>query len=207
MASPAQVASVMDPEALLLGRVYAGAWLDQARDLDEAGALHEELDAVATLLEGIDGSRELLCSGMDRDERVALIERVFAGRASERMCDFLSVLAEHGRLGLLWVIREASGRELLRRRDVQEVWVTTAIPLDDELRGQIARAVGEAVGGEVALRELVDESILAGALVRVGDRVFDLTVASDLRRMRRAIARSLAGDAVDGRGNQDGPTA
>jgi F-type H+-transporting ATPase subunit delta len=206
MPSSTRVASVMDPEALLLGRVYAAALLDQATDLDEAGRLHEQLDAVVTLLEGIDGSRELLASGMDRDERVALVGRVFAGRTSERMCDFLSVLAEHGRLGLLGVIREASRRELLRRRDVREVWVTTAIPLDEELREQIARAVGEAVGGEVALREAVDESIVGGALIRVGDRVFDLTVASDLRRMRRAIARSLCQDAA-GQGNQDGPTA
>ncbi|HAU37019.1 MAG TPA: hypothetical protein DCX07_04810, partial [Phycisphaerales bacterium] len=68
-----------------------------------------------------------------------------------------------------------------------EVFVTTASPLDESDRAQVVAALREALQAEPIVRARVDENVLGGLVVRVGDRVFDASLATQLRRLKKAI--------------------
>jgi F-type H+-transporting ATPase subunit delta len=71
--------------------------------------------------------------------------------------------------------------------------VTTAVPLDDALRRQIAARLEASLGRPVVLRESIDTSILAGIRINVAGRVLDGSVASQLEGVRRALTSSQGG--------------
>ncbi len=76
--------------------------------------------------------------------------------------------------------------------------VTTAVPLDDDLRAQIAGQLQAITGKRIMLRERVDPTILGGAIARVGDTLIDGSLRRRFVVLRQQIAAGAFGGPDDG---------
>ena len=76
--------------------------------------------------------------------------------------------------------------------------VTTAVPLDDDLRAQIASQLQAITGKRILLRERVDPAILGGAIARVGDTLIDGSLRRRFAVLRQQIAAGAFGGPDDG---------
>jgi F-type H+-transporting ATPase subunit delta len=74
----------------------------------------------------------------------------------------------------------------------QRVEVTTAVPLEPAELERITEFVGQLVGREVVLSARVDENILGGLIVQIGDQLLDGSTASGLERMRQVVRAQVA---------------
>jgi F-type H+-transporting ATPase subunit delta len=174
--------------------VYAKAFLGSA---DKAG---RTADAVAELTSLVDdvlaaqpefaavlGSRRIA-----HDEKSAMLDRVFGGKASPMLLSFLKVLSGHGRLDALAAI----GREVQERYDEKlgrkRVKITSATALDKGVVGELTEKLRAMLGGEPVLELAVRPELIGGILIRVGDTVYDGSVVSRLTRLRtQMIDRSI----------------
>ena len=75
---------------------------------------------------------------------------------------------------------EFSGRRVAK--------VASAAKLSDEQRERLAQSLKRLYGQEVSLHERVDESLLGGATVRVGDEVIDGSLRGRIERLKRRVA-------------------
>lgn len=181
--------TVMDTEALAVAGAYAEALMGLCPGMDDARRFCDELDAVMELLWGDDDFRRLLtASQLSRSARLSLVQRVFGGRVSEPMEGLLTVLARRDRIGLLPAVKERFHRQLDARQGLVPVDVTTATEVDEASRRSMAEAMGRAMGHEVAMTVHVDERILGGLIVRVGDRRIDASLARRLENLKAAAA-------------------
>ena len=74
-------------------------------------------------------------------------------------------------------------------RGISRAEVTTAVPLDDIRRGQLAGGLAKLVGrDEVIVTESVDPEIIGGVVAKVGDRLIDGSTRTQLRAMRDSLA-------------------
>ena len=77
--------------------------------------------------------------------------------------------------------------------------ITTAAPLDDDLREQVKADLQRVTGKRIILHEKVDPTILGGAIARVGDTLIDGSVRRKLSLLRQQILRGGGlGGAEDG---------
>lgn len=76
--------------------------------------------------------------------------------------------------------------------------VTTAIPLDDDLRAQITGELRQITGKHILLDERVDPSILGGAIARVGDTLIDGSLRRRFTLLRQQIASGAFGGPDEG---------
>lgn len=76
--------------------------------------------------------------------------------------------------------------------------VTTAIPLDDEMRARIIRQLEEITGKRILLEERVDPAILGGAMARIGDTLIDGSLKRRFALLREQIVASGFGGPDDG---------
>jgi F-type H+-transporting ATPase subunit delta len=77
--------------------------------------------------------------------------------------------------------------------------LTTATPLDDDLREQVKADLQRVTGKRIILHEHVDPTILGGAIARVGDTLIDGSVRRKLSLLRQQILRGGGlGGADDG---------
>jgi F-type H+-transporting ATPase subunit delta len=78
--------------------------------------------------------------------------------------------------------------DLVRRhRGVSLAEVRTALPLEDVQRTSVVDRLHELTGDEIEINEVVDESLIGGITVRIGDRLYDASVRNRLERLRARL--------------------
>ena len=79
-------------------------------------------------------------------------------------------------------------RSLVRRqRHVSLAEVRTALPLDEEQRAAITRRLHDITGDEIQINEVLDDSLIGGISVRIGDQLYDASVRNRLERLRARL--------------------
>ncbi len=179
----------VDVGAYHLGMVYAKALLGATEKTGNTDEVLAELDAlVDDVLRRHPQIDAALATAMIKNEdKAAIVGRVFAGRVTMLFLNFLKVVAGHGRGGCLRAIRKAARDLLDQQRGRVRVRLTTAVPLDAELARRTKTHRRAAPGGEPVVARFVDPDLIGGIVFRVGDTVFDGSVASRLEQLRRQM--------------------
>ena len=179
--------TVLDTAAEQLGKTYAQALINAANN---AGVADEVLEQLGQLADEYLANNPPLAAAfasprVDEAEKLRVIDKLFGDEFHPVLVKFLKVMAHRGRLAYVRAVREAA--EDIRDEMLGRVLasVQTAVPLDDALRGQITERLGAVMNKQVRLRETVDPDLIGGMLIRVGDRVFDSTVANRLSKMAK----------------------
>ena len=119
-------------------------------------------------------------------EKEKVLRRVLDGIGQEPM-SLVLLMVRRGRPGAVEPM-VARFEELVRReRGIELAHVRTALRLDDEQRTAIAERLGELTNGTVEIRETVDESLIGGISVRIGDTLYDASIRTRLERLRARL--------------------
>ena len=79
-------------------------------------------------------------------------------------------------------------RELVRRENgIALAEVRTALPLEDAQRSAVTARLHELTGSTIQINEVVDESLIGGITVRIGDQLYDASVRNRLERLRARL--------------------
>ena len=187
-------------QELALARVYSAAILELAEAKGEADSLLAELlDLSAYLAKDPEFDAFFRSPMLDPEAREKSIERIFRGKASDLLVDSLQVLNRKGRLDLFRSIAETYRLSHQGLRGRAEVRVTTAVPLNKKLRARIKGLADAYTGKDAVLVETLDESILGGMIVRIGDQKLDGSITARLRKLGESLveraSRQLYGGA------------
>ena len=192
--------TVMDVTEEQIARVYAQAFLGAASKSPKTAELVDEVESlVFDVLEKFPQLDAALRSEFIADEaKRGVIDRVLGGRASVEVVNFLKVLSAHGRLSLLRPIARILKKLYAKQRGLTDVEVRVAREIDDSLRKEIQSQLHKMLGSEPVVRSIVDPSLIAGMIVKVGDRVYDSSLATQLNLARRAMI-DRANDMIEAR--------
>jgi F-type H+-transporting ATPase subunit delta len=180
--------------ALQVATVYAKALLGAAEKAGETDRLIEEIEGFVTdVLDRFPDLETLLASALvSAEEKSALIERVFGKQLSPLFIDFLKVLARHDRLDLVRAIQVKISELYDQLRGRVRVQIRTANPLADGLEHRLIGSLRTVLGGEPKLEPAVEPGLIGGIVLRVGDTVYDGSVACQLEQAReQMIHRSI----------------
>jgi F-type H+-transporting ATPase subunit delta len=181
--------TVMDITADQIARVYAQAFMGAAVNSPKTGELVDELESLVNdVLVKFPRLEERLRSEFVSDhEKRGILDRVLGGRTSAEVLNFLKVLSIRGRLGLLRPISRTLKKIYEQRRGMTEIEVRVARELDDVLRQEIRDQLRKTFSTEPVLRVTVDPSLIAGVVIKIGDRVYDGSVQTQLNLARNAM--------------------
>ncbi len=97
------------------------------------------------------------------------------------------LMVRRGRPGAIDAMVERFGELVRRERGISLAEVRTALPLDAEQREAVVGRLHELTGDEIQINEVVDEALIGGIAVRIGDRLYDASVRSRLERLRARL--------------------
>ena len=186
--------TAMDPGAQRVAGVYAKAFLAAAVKLGVAEAALAELEGIdREVLQRFPRLVAVLASiFINAEEKIKIVDRTFSGRVSPVVLNFLRVLAQHERLDTLRDIVRVAREQYAVICGLVQVEVTTATALSDELAAKIKEQLRGMLGGEPVLIPRIKPELIGGVVLRVGDSVYDGSVAARLADVRgRIINRSV----------------
>jgi F-type H+-transporting ATPase subunit delta len=163
--------------------------LDKKADLDRIG---KELEGFQALLERESALETALASPtIPAAKRVVLLDAVLASaKFSPETLNLLRLLAKNERVLLVGFVAESFHRLVLEHRQIQPGEIVSAHPLSGDQQKRLAGQLGQALGKTMDLTYRTDPEILGGVVVRVGNRIFDASVTTQLRRFKeKALSR------------------
>jgi F-type H+-transporting ATPase subunit delta len=168
-----------------LPKVYARALLELAEEKGALEQVYEEVQVLDSAQRGDPLVRTFAeTPRISRGQKHDLIEKVFRGRVSDLVVDFIHLVIDRGRVLFLrdmWT-------EFLALHDEKVGLVHarafTAVPLSDSARQVILGALEKALAKTIDLQNVVDPGVLGGVLVRFDGMVADGSLRTDLNKIR-----------------------
>jgi F-type H+-transporting ATPase subunit delta len=171
-----------------LSVTYAQSLLELANQRNQASDIGAELEGIGEILENEPVFRDYLADPAIGDaERTASLEKIFRGRVSELVYNFIGVLNNNGRLRILGQIVSAYDALLEEQIGNVEVDVTTAQRLSADELEQVRHKVSDTIKKNAIIHQYVDETIIGGLVIRIGDKVIDASVKQQLASMRQQL--------------------
>ena len=170
---------------------YAKAILDLAVDNKSTDKVEKDMRNIIATISGSDDLKNMLTSPVIKASvKKGTLTEVFKG--SDAVTEgLINILVENKRVDLLDQVAEKYIilNEELKGKDL--AFVTTAIPLTPELENQILKKVTQLTGKKVAIENKIDESIVGGFVLRVGDLQYDASISNKLNNLKREFTNSL----------------
>ncbi|MGN6254391.1 MAG: ATP synthase F1 subunit delta [Solirubrobacterales bacterium] len=169
-------------------RVYAEALFEAGKDRGKLDALHAQLGQFA---DAVDRDRELqvffFSPYLSSADKVEGIARAISG-AEPELINFLELLVEKHRMTEIFRIRRELDELWKRENRRIDVTVTSAVELDPGVVAKIGQEVERQTGEEVDLSSRVDDEILGGIVLQVGNMVLDASIRTRLEKLRKSVA-------------------
>lgn len=176
--------------AKLVSKTYGEALFDLGI---EEQSLDELAQEARVIIDALSENPELLKllnhPKIVKEEKVTVVEKIFKGQVSDTMVGFLVLVVEKDRHNEIQEILTYFLERVRENKKMGVAEVTSAVPLSEEQKNQIKDKLLETT--EYVNYEMyfhVDESIIGGLVIRVGDRVVDSSVRTRINLMAKELA-------------------
>jgi len=170
--------------------VYAEALFEVGKEKGKLDAIGDEL---AQFADAVSGDRELqvflFSPYFSSAEKIEGLHRAVTGADAELM-NFLELLVEKHRMPEVFRIRGRFDQLWKQENKRLDVTVTSAVELDPAVVEKVGAEVERQTGQKVELASRVDDQILGGIVLQVGNMVLDASIRSRLEKLRKSVAQA-----------------
>jgi len=117
-------------------------------------------------------------------EKADVLKAIFPSVSAESKSLF-NILVTNKRVDILSQVATQYGILYDLANNKENAFVTTAIPMTSELEAKVMAKLKTLTTKEVTLSNSVDEDILGGFILRVGDQQYDASVSNQLNTLKR----------------------
>jgi F-type H+-transporting ATPase subunit delta len=169
---------------------YANALADIALAQGAADPALKQLgDVSAAFAESAELRNFLSSPAVSREDKHGVLEKI-AGRlgCSKIIRNFLFVIADHHRTHILPEIAAVFQQVIRQRQGFAEAQVSSAVELSAPQRADLAKSLEKLTGKKVETKYSLDPALLGGAVIRIGDTIYDGSLRTRLAEMRSRLA-------------------
>ncbi|MDQ0257196.1 F-type H+-transporting ATPase subunit delta [Evansella vedderi] len=172
-----------------VGYRYASALFEYAQENNVLDQLSQELEVVSQVLQDTNLLDEVFIHPkITSDEKKRIVTNSFKGKVSEAVLNLLYILIDKKREEVLPSIVRDFKNLSNEAKGIAEATVYSAKKLSDDEKQAIAQVFAAKAGKQQLLIEnVVDKDIIGGLKVRIGDRVYDGSVAQKLERLQQRM--------------------
>jgi F-type H+-transporting ATPase subunit delta len=168
---------------------YAKALLELALDQQKIEVIENNMQQILTVANETHDFQVFLSSPLIKvDKKLEVIKSIFSNFDSLSI-SFLEMLATNRREALITEIASAFLSQLKDHRGIVAVTIISAQTLDAQTKTQITSKISASINGTLEITENIDESLIGGFIVRMGDHQIDASVKNQLNRLKQELVK------------------
>jgi F-type H+-transporting ATPase subunit delta len=169
---------------------YANALADVALAQGAAEPVVKQLNEFGTAYAQSTELRTFLASpAVTPEQKHAVIEKIISRLgASKILRNFLFIIADSHRTQLLPEIIKTFEEVLRQRQGIAEAEISSAVELSAAQKKEFATTLAKLTGKKIETKYSLDPALLGGAVVRIGDTIYDGSLRNRLNEMRARLA-------------------
>jgi len=172
---------------------YAAALFGLARRDDILDAVAQDLTLISRFLAEVPYLRAVLMQPLVSDARkYTIVDEAFSDRVTASSLNFLKLLIRKRREDLVNECVREFRALLAEHNNTVDAEAWTAVPMTLEQQERLVRSLYTLTGKKVRLMAEIDQALVGGVVVRIGDTVIDGSVRGKLERLERQMLGSNA---------------
>lgn len=177
--------------AKLVSKTYGDALFEVALEEGTMDDLMKEVEVVLTVFQSNEEYIKLLNHPkLPVEEKISLLEGAFQGKVSDQLLGLLVTVVDKGRFAEIENILEYFEEEVRQYKKIGTAYVTSATPLTDQQKSDVEKRLLETTQYEsFRMNYKVDEELIGGMVIQIGDRVVDSSIRTKLNRMARDLSK------------------
>lgn len=177
--------------AKLISRTYGEALFELAIEKHHEDQLLEEAESLKQiLLDHPELMQIMKHPKIVKEEKIRTLKSIFQGRVSEEMLGFMVLTVEKDRYSAMDDILTYFIDEMKEHKGIGIAYIQTAVSLTDEQKKQVERRLLETTRyHQMEMHYEVQENLIGGMIIRIGDRVVDSSIRSKLNDLERSLMK------------------
>ena len=168
---------------------YAKVLLELDLDQQKIEVIENNMQQIITVANEAHDFQVFLSSPLIKvDKKLEVIKTIF-GNFDALSISFLEMVATNRREALITEIASAFLAQLKEHRGIVPVTIISAKTLDAQTKAQITSKISASIKGTLEITENVDESLIGGFIVRMGDHQIDASVSNQLNRLKQELVK------------------
>lgn len=168
---------------------YAKAIFELAKEAKKVPDLEKDLDALGAALEESNDFRELITNPVYSREQLAAAVAAIGNKMklTPMVANTLGLMAQNRRLFVLPKLVSTVKGMIADERGEVTAEVTAAKKLTKAQSDKLAKTLKATVGKDVVVNVSVDDSLIGGLIVKVGSKMIDSSIKSQLSNLKNAM--------------------
>ena len=167
-----------------LGDRYAKSILSLATERNEVAAVHKDFELISNVCDSNpDFVRMLKSPLISQNKKQAILDGIFGGKLSPITKNLVEIIVRKKREPYLVDISERFLALYDRQMNITRGTLVSAVPLTDAQKKAIKDRVEKEMKTSFVLEEKIDTELIGGFQLRIGDNLFDGSIASRLREL------------------------
>ena len=177
--------------AKLVSRTYGDALFELALEEQKLDAMSEEVKTVcAALEENEDLTRLMNHPKIVKEDKIKLMEDIFAGKISGELVGLMRMIVEKGHYNEMPKVFSYFIERVKEYRNIGTAYVTSAMELTDAQKAAVEKRLLETTKYvQFEMHYSVDADLIGGMVIRIGDRVADSSIRSRLYSLTRELPK------------------
>ena len=172
---------------------YAQALFEVGEETQTTNELYQELSELVVILnENKDLYNFLKSPLIGREDKKNVMKNIFENQLSDNMNNFLKIVIDKDRMSAIENIKESYKNLLNDKNNILEGTAITAVSLNEKEIKDLEKNLSTKYNKNVTLTNVVDETILGGVLVKLGNEEIDGTIRTRLSRMKKQLSQVIS---------------
>ena len=125
------------------------------------------------------------------DKKISILSEIFSKNISETTMAFINIITNKKREMHLEAIATSFINLYKSHKNIKTVSITTAAPVSDQTKSEIMSYIKKTGGDEVELTEIVNEDIIGGVIIKMGDKQLDASVTRKIKKLKKTFNKNL----------------
>lgn len=179
--------------ASVVSERYALSLYEVAKQENMAAEICETLGSVSDLfLQYPEYLKVLTTPSIGLADKKQAVEAVFAQHVHPYLLNFLLLLVDKRRIGLIHEMAQAYRDLYYLEAGICAVTAITAIALDDDQIEKLKNKMTSVTGKQIVLKNQVDPRVIGGVLVRIENKQIDDTIQTRLNELATKLGQIIA---------------
>jgi F-type H+-transporting ATPase subunit delta len=172
---------------------YAKSLIDLSTEQNSMEAMRADMISIVQVIDASPVLGAILNNPIiPLDKKAGILKNIFADKVHLVTQTFLNLIVSKGRAGIVYETAKAFMSQYNVLKGIITAEVTSAIALTDLNRTEIVEIVKREVGAnQVIIKEKVDERLIGGFILKVGDRQFDASISSSLNKLKKEFSHGV----------------
>jgi F-type H+-transporting ATPase subunit delta len=177
---------------LTVANRYAKSLIDLAEENKSLEETRKDMELFTHTLRANSQLQAVLANPIiAHDKKIKILEAIFAGKVSKVTDSFFKIMINKSRAQVLY----ATAKEFINQynviKNIVRAYVTSATPLSEENKEQIIAELKASTGGTIELHTKVDQNLIGGFVLKVGDLQVDSSLSTSLKKLKSDFAHGV----------------